>query len=62
MYHCDSLFSKQVNEMYIMGENDREMHSTILFWIKAFSMTDHIRDSCMSTVYYSRFQYLAHIY
>lgn len=39
----------------MMGENDREIKSTILFWINTSSMTDHIHDSCMSTVYYSRF-------
>lgn len=50
MYHCDSLFSKQVNKMYIMGENDKEIQSTTLFWRKTSSMTDHIHDSCMSTV------------
>lgn len=54
MCHCDSLFSKQVNIMYIMGENGRGIHSTILFWIKMSSMTDCVHDSCMSIVYYSK--------
>lgn len=47
--------------MYIMGENGREIHSTILIWIKMSSMTDCIHGSCMSTVYYSKIFDIAYL-